>query len=97
MTRMDIAVLFTMALICAGCTGLPTMPDIHKKFMEEHPNCVIQNLELNQQSIDGQPVPAYAQFHITYTRKDDTNKHEEVWHFHHAAESWVEGKKETIR
>ncbi len=39
----------------------------------------------------------YAQFHIYYMMPGDSVEHEDVWYYHHAAEAWVSGKKESVR
>ena len=78
-----------LLVILTGCAGLPSPQKVQRSFVREHRDATV--LEVRSQSTDRN----HTEFHIFYTKVGDNEKHEDVWHYHHAAEAWVLGKKES--
>ena len=84
------APLFLLALT-SGCAGLPSLDKVQYSFYRKQPDCTIIRVE-------GQITNRlYAQFQIYYLKPGDSREHMDVWNYHHAAEFWVKGKRESIR
>ncbi len=83
--------LLLVLVLAGGCVGLPSLDKVQYSFVREHPEATVLG-------VDGQLTNRlYARFYIYYLKPGDTQKHEDVWYYHHAAEAWVAGKKECIR
>lgn len=83
--------ILTLALVSlAGCQ-LPSIENAQRVFIHEHPTATV--LGMSEQLTNH----FYAQFHIYYMMPGDSVEHEDVWYYHHAAEAWVSGKKESVR
>ncbi|MGN6555356.1 MAG: hypothetical protein ACTHLW_16745 [Verrucomicrobiota bacterium] len=83
--------LLLLLILAGGCAGLPNLDKVQYSFSREHPETTV--LE-----VDGQLTNRFrAQFHIYYLKPGDTLEHEDVWHYHHAAEAWVAGRRESVR
>jgi hypothetical protein len=82
---------FIILFLLCGCAGLPNLDRVQYSFSRKHPNTTVLG-------VDGQLTNrCYVQFHIYYARSGDPMVHEDVWHYHHAAEAWVKGKRESVR
>ena len=82
--------LLGLVLLC-GCANLPSLQKVEHSFLREHPDSKIIG-------VSGQITNRFcAEFHIYYTEAGDRQEHEDVWHYHHAVEAWVEGPKESVR
>ncbi len=82
--------------LLSGCM-LPGMYDVASKFQREHPQYQIIRVTMCQQALEGQTVPAYAQYHIVYRKPGDTAEHERVCRYHQAAEAAVFDGCEDVR
>lgn len=82
---------FLLLLVLTGCAGLPGLEEVQHSFVRAHPDTSVLGVtgELTNRW--------HADFHIYYLKPVDAKEHEDVWHYHHAAEAWVAGKQETIR
>jgi hypothetical protein len=87
---MRFCILTFAMLALAGCQ-LPSIEKAQRAFSREHPETTV--LGMSEQLTNR----FYAEFHIYYTRPGDSHEHEDVWDYHHAAEAWVPGSKETVR
>ena len=86
---MKFCILTFAMLALTGCQ-LPSIEKAQRAFSREHPEAtVIGTTE--------QLTNRYAQFHFYYTKPGDSQQHEDIWYYGHAAEAWVSGKKEMVR
>jgi hypothetical protein len=81
---------FALLLLVSACAGVPSTRRVQRLFQKEHPDYSVVGITNEITSVD-------AYFHIVYTKPKDETVHEDVWHYWHAAETWVGVKKRTVK
>jgi hypothetical protein len=80
-----------LVVFVAGCMTMPDTSGVRRSFLNSHHGYTV--LEVTEQS----KPPGIVEFNIKYKKPGDIEEHEDVWHYHQAAETAIQDEKENIK